>query len=99
MRDACEYRFVIDAHTPDTLPMSRLAEYMAALARLFGNAKQVHFVALSPAAPRLCKLSSLRRRPWFGGGFSPSQTPMSLERRHTGSSCSTCEKEMKLSEN
>lgn len=46
MRDADEYRFVIEAYSPETLPMSRLAEYMADLARLFGTAERVHFVRL-----------------------------------------------------
>lgn len=39
-----EYRLVIDAFTPDTLPMLRLSEYMADLARLLGEAERVHFV-------------------------------------------------------
>ncbi len=38
-----EYRFIIDAFTPDTLPMSRLADYMAELAKLLGEASSVHF--------------------------------------------------------
>ena len=42
----CEYRFTIDAFTPDSLPMSRLAEYMAGLAHLLGEAECVHFVRL-----------------------------------------------------
>ncbi len=46
MGDADEYRFVIDAYSPETLPMSRLAEYMADLARLFGAVGRVHFVRL-----------------------------------------------------
>ena len=46
MKDQREYRFVIDAYSPDTLPMARLAEYMAELARLLGRADQVHFVRL-----------------------------------------------------
>ena len=46
MSDADEYRFVIDAYDPDTLPMSRLAEYMADLARLLGTTERVHFVRL-----------------------------------------------------
>lgn len=37
------YRFVIDAYTPDTLPMWRLADYMADLARLLGEVEHVHF--------------------------------------------------------
>ena len=42
----CQYRFTIDGFTPDTLPMSRLAEYMADLARLLGEVEYVHFVRL-----------------------------------------------------
>ena len=53
MKDADEYRFVIDAYSPDTLPMARLAEYMADLARLLGRTKQVHFVRLDPGSAEL----------------------------------------------
>jgi len=38
-----EYRFKIDAYTPDTLPMARLAEYIADLAVVLGNRERVHF--------------------------------------------------------
>lgn len=41
-----QYRFKIDAFTPKTLPMARLAEYMADLADLLGNVEKVHFVRL-----------------------------------------------------
>jgi len=41
-----EYRFLIDAFSPETLPMSRLAEYMAELASMLGEEKSVHFVKL-----------------------------------------------------
>jgi hypothetical protein len=41
-----EYRFKIDAFTPDTLPMKRLAEYMEELATLFGSQERVHFVRI-----------------------------------------------------
>src|SRR5208283_2258674 len=37
-----EYRFQIDAFTPDTIPMSRLAEYLKDLATILGNEKNVH---------------------------------------------------------
>ena len=41
------YRFVIDeAFTPDTLPMWRLAQYMADVATLLGEPAQVHFVSV-----------------------------------------------------
>lgn len=38
-----EYRFRIDAFTPETIPMARLAEYMADLATLLGSQERVHF--------------------------------------------------------
>ena len=40
------YEFKIDAFTPQTLPMARLAEYMSDLALLLGNPEKVHFVRL-----------------------------------------------------
>jgi hypothetical protein len=39
-----EYRFKIDAFTPETMPMARLAEYLSDLARLFGTEKSVHLI-------------------------------------------------------
>ena len=39
-----EYRFTIaDSFTPETLPMERLAEYVAAFAKLLGEQGNVHF--------------------------------------------------------
>lgn len=38
-----EYRFKIDAYTRETLPMSRLAEYLDELAKVFGEDHSVHF--------------------------------------------------------
>ena len=46
----CEYRFTISGHRPETLPMSRLASYMDGLARLLGEADQVHFVRPEPGS-------------------------------------------------
>jgi hypothetical protein len=43
---AAEYRFKIDAYSPDTIPMARLAEYMAGLAQLLGEPAAVHFKRL-----------------------------------------------------
>jgi len=45
--------FVIDAYSPETLPMSRLAEYMAQLATLLGEKDHVHFVELAAGCARL----------------------------------------------
>lgn len=41
-----EYRLVIEAYTPETVPMVRLAEYMRELAAMLGETKAVHFVRL-----------------------------------------------------
>lgn len=38
------YDFRIDAWAPKTLPMARLAQYLAQLATLFGNKNHVHFL-------------------------------------------------------
>jgi len=43
MPDPSEYRFEIDVFTPETLPMARLAEYMAEVAALLGEMGRVHF--------------------------------------------------------
>ena len=41
------YRFVVEqAYTPETLPMARLAEYMAKMAALLGERSDVHFVRI-----------------------------------------------------
>lgn len=41
------YAFRIDAYTPKTIPMARLAEYIAALSALFGEKQNVHYQGLS----------------------------------------------------
>jgi hypothetical protein len=41
--ECAEYRFKIDAYTPETMPMWRLAQYMAELADLLGERGSVHF--------------------------------------------------------
>ncbi len=46
MADGREIRFKINAYTPATIPMSRLAEYMADFAELLGEPASVHFVRL-----------------------------------------------------
>ena len=48
-----EYVFRIDAFTPETLPMSRLAEYLAALAKLLGHTEHTHFVRLDAGSARV----------------------------------------------
>jgi hypothetical protein len=41
-----EHRFKIDAFTPQTLPMERLADYMVRFAKLLGEQERVHFVSV-----------------------------------------------------
>jgi hypothetical protein len=45
--DGTEYHFKIDAYSPATMPMGRLAQYMAELAVLFGERDSVHFRSLT----------------------------------------------------
>lgn len=45
-QDTSEYRFHIDAFSPATIPLERLAEYLGYLARIFGEKESVHFVKL-----------------------------------------------------
>src|SRR3989344_5225289 len=52
MQDA-EYPFKIDVFTPDTLPMARLAKYLAALADLVGHSDSTHFVAIEKGSAKL----------------------------------------------
>lgn len=51
--DPTEYVFRIDAFTPETLPMARLAEYLAELAKLLGHAEHTHFVRVDPGSAQL----------------------------------------------
>lgn len=52
-KDNTNYEFYIDAYTPDTMPMARLAEYMTDLALLLGNKESVHFAGVKPGSTRL----------------------------------------------
>lgn len=48
-----EFVFKINAFTPETIPMARLAEYMADLARLLSETTSVHFVRLDGGSTAL----------------------------------------------
>lgn len=48
-----EYEFQIDAFTPATIPMARLALYLAELAALLGQPERVHFEKLKKGSVRL----------------------------------------------
>ncbi len=45
--EGAQYRFRIDAFSPETIPMKRLAQYMAELADLLGERTAVHFQKLT----------------------------------------------------
>lgn len=45
-----EYTLRIDAYSPETMPMARLAEYMTTLANLLGQPERVHFVGVKPGS-------------------------------------------------
>ena len=46
MIDGDEFRLKIEAYSPDTMPMERLAEYLGELAKMLGEGPAVHFVKL-----------------------------------------------------
>jgi len=50
MKDMVEFEFSIDALTPETLSMARLADYLKALAALMGNRESVHFEGVRPGS-------------------------------------------------
>ena len=45
--------FVINAYSPETFPMARLAEYMAELAALLGEQGEVHFLRLEGGSSKM----------------------------------------------
>lgn len=51
--DAKDLILNIDAYAPETMPMSRLAEYMADLAMLLGEKESVHFLRLDAGSTQL----------------------------------------------
>jgi len=46
MAEKREYRLKIDAYSPETMPMKRLAEYLSDMAVLLGDESSVHLVAI-----------------------------------------------------
>lgn len=52
-RKGGEYRFHIDAYTPETMPIDRLAQYMAHLATILGESAAVHFERLEGGSTNL----------------------------------------------
>jgi hypothetical protein len=48
-----EYVFSIDVFRPDTMPMDRLAQYLAALAKMFGHSEHTHFIGITEGSAEL----------------------------------------------
>ena len=53
MNDDKKLIFHIDAYTPATIPMAKLAAYMADFAALLGKDNAVHFEALAPGSTKI----------------------------------------------
>jgi hypothetical protein len=56
MNDDRRLIFYIDAYSPETIPMAKLAEYMADFAALLGKDNAVHFAGLEPGSTKLAAL-------------------------------------------
>jgi hypothetical protein len=53
MNDARRLIFYIDAYSPETIPMAKLADYMADFAALLGKENAVHFAGLEKGSTKL----------------------------------------------
>ena len=53
MNDDKRLIFYIDAYSPETIPMAKLAEYMSDLAALLGRENAVHFAGLEKGSTKL----------------------------------------------
>ena len=82
LADAKDLVLKIEAYAPETMPMSRLAEYMTDLAMLLGEKASVHFVRLEPGSTQLVhridheavpKVEERLRRVKTGSGPSEAQ--------------------------
>lgn len=57
MAKAKKLVFRLDAYTPDTIPMERLAEYLGYLAKLLGEEPSVHFVRVAKGSTKaICRV-------------------------------------------
>jgi hypothetical protein len=75
------YEFCIDSFTPETIPMARLADYMASFAELLGHREHVHFGELKPGSLKVgARVDEIARRKVdkrvdevrYGGGPQPA---------------------------
>jgi hypothetical protein len=52
MADPQDLEFIIDAYTPETIPMAKLAQYLADLATMLGHKTSVHLIAVEHGSVR-----------------------------------------------
>jgi hypothetical protein len=76
------YELYIDSFTPQTIPMARLADYMASFAELLGHREHVHFGELKPGSLSIAahvdqiaqrKVDKRVDEVRYGGGPQPAQ--------------------------
>ncbi len=53
MKKGKQYKFKINAYTPDTLPLARCADYLHELADIFGESPHVHFMKIIEGSTQL----------------------------------------------
>ena len=70
-----EYTLRIDAFTPATLPMARLAEYIAAFADLLGSRENTHFVRLDEGSALMVSRVDLQEAPRVGQRLAATAGP------------------------
>jgi hypothetical protein len=70
-----QYIFRIDRFTPDTLPMARLAEYIAELAKLLGSSERVHFKELRRGSVQVVSAVELEAQPKVRGRLQSLHAP------------------------
>ncbi len=63
------YTLHIDAYSPETIPMARLAEYMQGFAAMLGQGAGVHFDRLDPGSTQLVSRIDHEQVPKVGAGL------------------------------
>ena len=63
------YTLHIDAYSPETIPMARLAEYMRNLAAMLGHEGAVHFEGLKPGSTQVVSRIDHEEIPKVGAGL------------------------------
>lgn len=61
--DLRKYRFKIEAYSPETMPLGRLAEYLTDLAVLFGEEKSVHLIEIEEGSTSVVMLVEREAEP------------------------------------